>query len=66
MTICRKIGLLSFDCLDIGIGLPVLYEMGVRQLDYWAEKKRAKDARTRETNKQVENQIRKAGGKHGL
>ena len=49
MTPCEKVAHLGFDLLAIRVPLSEIREMNIRQLDYWAELKRANDAQHRKT-----------------
>lgn len=57
MTAFEKVKHLGFDLLAIGIPLSEIREMNVRQLDYWAEMKRANDAMHKKTADEIK-QIR--------
>ena len=55
--------MLGFDLLDLKIELAEIRKMNVRQLDYWAELKRAKDAVHKKSIADIDNE-RNKNGKH--
>ena len=54
ITAVEKVRQLGFDCLSINISLSDIKNMNVRELDYWAEMKRANDAVNKKMTDDIE------------